>query len=184
MKVFPTILISLFLTLLPLSAYSESIITQAQFTTQVSDREPVDDLETLPSDFTETVYYYTDLRDCVGCTIEHQWIRDGEVVYSRKSVAKYPRWRWWSGKSNLEPGTWSVNIVVNGDHAMVDQLEVELSTPVLMQQAPVQYRVQKRVLTECDQELEYWENQLAENPTEEYYKFKLYTWQKRCSVIE
>lgn len=87
-------------------------VARAQFTSNVSEREPVDRLGSVPNT-TETVYFFTELRDFSGQTVTHRWLHDGEVVAEVPFSVGGPRWRVWSSK-NLMPewtGTWTVEVV-------------------------------------------------------------------------
>lgn len=157
-------------------------VDRAQFTTQVENREPVDDIDELYTDFGDTVYFFTDIVDCVGCEVSHQWIFEGEVVFELSTVPEFERWRWWSAKSQLEEGIWEVHVIVNGELTVTKSLQFIEATPIQMQQAPVQYHVQKELVNDCFEELEYWRSQLSDMPDEPYYQFKVHQWESRCSV--
>ena len=63
-------------------AYSASAangVEVAQFTTRVADRMPVNNITKLSTEFNK-VFFYTDIRGCSGCRIEHQWWHKGQLV--------------------------------------------------------------------------------------------------------
>lgn len=81
-------------------------LAKAQFTTRIFEREPVDNIKKLNSNF-KKIYFFTDVRDCKGCRIEHQWWHKGNEVSSVDARAKYPRYRWWSSKT-LTDNFWEI----------------------------------------------------------------------------
>lgn len=91
-------------------------VARAIFTTAIVDREPVDDLKTLPNS-TPRVYFFSDLRGLDGQIVTHQWEYDGQVMAEITfKVGAGARWRVYSSK-NLLPewtGTWTV-VVSNKD---------------------------------------------------------------------
>lgn len=95
-------------------AYAEGEVARSIITTSVIDREPVDDLETVPSS-NDTVLFYTDLRNMQGQTIVHRWMRGDEQIADVSFDVRGPRWRIWSSKKMLPEwtGGWTVQ-VVNG----------------------------------------------------------------------
>lgn len=87
-------------------------VARAHFTSAVSEREPVDQLERLPA-AAERVYFFTDLRDMPGQTAIHRWEYEGEVMAELAFEIGGPRWRVWSSK-RMEPqwsGRWRVRVV-------------------------------------------------------------------------
>ena len=89
------------------------IVARAVFTTQIVDREPVDELTELAND-SERIYFFTDLRGMAGQIITHQWEYDGKVMADVKfKVGSGSRWRVYSSK-NLLPvwtGEWTVSVI-------------------------------------------------------------------------
>jgi hypothetical protein len=87
-------------------------VARAIFTTAIADREPVDDLTTLPNS-TDRVYFFSDLRELAGQIVTHRWEFDGQVMAEVTfKVGEGARWRVYSSK-NLLPdwtGTWTVMI--------------------------------------------------------------------------
>ena len=105
---------SLFFTGLAFSA-SEGSVSRAQFTTQVKDREPVDQVLML-SNMVKTISFFTDIRNMDGKTITHIWEHEGKLVSQKEFEIKGSRWRVYSEKA-LDPsmtGLWSVT--VKDDH--------------------------------------------------------------------
>lgn len=91
-------------------------VARAIFTTAIADREPVDQLTTLPNTV-DRVFFFSDLRDLAGQIVTHRWEFAGEVKAEVTfKVGNSARWRVYSSK-NLLPewtGTWTV-VVSNQD---------------------------------------------------------------------
>ncbi|MCZ6462851.1 MAG: DUF2914 domain-containing protein [Proteobacteria bacterium] len=90
-------------------------VARAVFTSGISDREPVDELDALANDV-ELVFFFTDVRALAGGEVIHRWEYAGEVVAEVPFAVGGDRWRVWSSK-RLPPeslGEWSV-IVLDGD---------------------------------------------------------------------
>jgi hypothetical protein len=87
-------------------------IARAQFTTQVVELEPVDDLTTVSTEHDE-VYFFTELRDFTGQTVTHRWERQGEVIAEVPFQVGGPRWRVYSRKKLLPgwTGDWTVTVL-------------------------------------------------------------------------
>ncbi len=87
-------------------------VARAQFTSGISDREPVDRLDPIPGDRSE-VTFFTELRDLGGRTVTHRWIHGGETHAEVPFRVGAPRWRVWSSKQLLPDwhGEWTVEVV-------------------------------------------------------------------------
>jgi hypothetical protein len=73
-------------------------VAQASFTTEISEREPVDNVTFVESDL-EKIFFFTDLRNLKGQTVTHQWEHNGDVVANVPFDVRGNRWRVWSSKS-------------------------------------------------------------------------------------
>jgi hypothetical protein len=85
-------------------------VGRSQFTSGITDREPVDELISLSTD-QNGVTYFTELLDLEGHTVTHQWVYNYKVLFEKSFSVGGPRWRVWSNKT-LRPGwsgSWSVN---------------------------------------------------------------------------
>lgn len=102
-------------------------VARAQFTSNVQDREPVDEVNRVTAT-TDKVYFFTELRGFGGQTVTHRWRHKGEVIAEVPFDVGGPRWRVWSSK-NLMPdwaGTWTVEVVDGlGNVVRTATLEVE-----------------------------------------------------------
>lgn len=90
-------------------------IIRAIVTTQIIDREPVDQVLYFANTSGE-VYFFTELRHFDGQSITHQWIYNDKVVSSVNFDVKGPRWRVYSklALSRGGLGRWTV-LVLNQD---------------------------------------------------------------------
>lgn len=93
----------------------EETVYRAQFTTDVSDREPVDDLGQEIDTSHERVMFFTELRDLAGETVRHVWTHEDYDEVSVDFEVEGPRWRVWSNRSlpDEASGTWTVEVVSN-----------------------------------------------------------------------
>ncbi len=102
------------------SALLAAGVERGQFTTDVIDREPVDQVFTLTSD-NQQVKFFTEIMDMQGQTVTHQWVFNDEVMFEKTFDIGGPRWRIWTSK-NLQPGwtgQWTVNIL-DGERTMLN----------------------------------------------------------------
>lgn len=111
-----------FLMVLPAAAEDPAVsgtVARAQFTTDVIDREPIDDVgPVIKVEYGEIqrVYFFTDLRDMGGQQVIHRWTLDGEEQADVAFDIGGDRWRVWSSK-RLMPGfdgTWRIDILLGG----------------------------------------------------------------------
>jgi hypothetical protein len=98
------------LSLLVSTSLLAGTVERAQFTLDVVDREPVDQVDSLDTSHRQ-ISYFTELKDMQGHTITHQWIYDDQVLFEKSFEVGGPRWRVWSSKTLLpgQTGTWVVN---------------------------------------------------------------------------
>lgn len=104
-------------TILP--AWAESTVARAQFSTDVVDREPIDNIGSVVKveyGGIQRVYFFTDLRGMSGSQVIHRWKLDGEEQADVSFDIGGDRWRVWSSKRLLPgfDGKWSVDIVQDG----------------------------------------------------------------------
>jgi len=161
--------------------YIANNIAAAQFTTRVVNREPVDNIKRIGTEY-ERIYFYVDIRDCVECKIEHQWWHKGKMVSSVKGKSKYDRFRWWSSKTLTEYflGDWTVKVLINSKIRYSKTFTYFKPTHRQKQAAPIQKRIQVQEMSECEVQLRYFSDKVKETPNEPYFKFMLEKWGKRC----
>jgi Protein of unknown function (DUF2914) len=96
----------------PAATHKPAVVMHAQFTTGISNREPVDDVSTLDSSH-DMVYFFTELKDAEGQTIIHRWEFNGKTVAEVSLQPKAAHWRTWSSKKLMpeQTGTWTVEVV-------------------------------------------------------------------------
>jgi hypothetical protein len=84
-------------------------VTRAMFTTQIENREPVNQVLILEDNY-KSVYFYTDLRNLEGQDIVHRWEHEGHVVAEKVFSVKGPRWRVYSTQEldHSMLGRWTV----------------------------------------------------------------------------
>ncbi len=94
------------------SALQAAGVERGQFTTDVVDREPVDQIYTLTSDNLQ-VKFFTEIVDMQGQSVTHQWVFNDETMFEKTFDIGGPRWRIWTSK-NLQAGwtgQWTVNVL-------------------------------------------------------------------------
>ena len=87
-------------------------VERAIFTSQIVDREPVDEVAVVDTNLQE-ILFFTELRQLAGRTVTHRWEYEGEVMAEVRFEVGGPRWRVFSKKS-LSPsqtGKWTVVVV-------------------------------------------------------------------------
>lgn len=112
----------------PLSAMSaEPVVSRAQFTSAVLDREPTDELSAISPD-AENVFFFTELRNMDGTTVTHRWSLNGAVMAEVSFSVRASRWRIYSSKTLLPEwrGDWVVD-VVDQDGAVIETRTVSYS---------------------------------------------------------
>jgi hypothetical protein len=90
-------------------------VRRAVFTTGVEEREPVDELMSVPAGM-DTLWFFSEIVDLAGGSITHRWIYGGKTMAEVPFQIGGPRWRVYSSKI-LSPdrvGQWTVEIV-DGD---------------------------------------------------------------------
>lgn len=95
----------------PATSTSASV-KRAQFCTNVTEREPVDELTTL-SGPAERVFFFTELIGLGGQTVTHKWSLDGQALAEVPMSVGGDRWRCYSTKTlgNVGSGTLKVTVV-------------------------------------------------------------------------
>lgn len=163
------------------TAQADDNVFRAQFTTQIKDKEPVDNLTSLENVFT-SVSFFTDIRECVNCKVEHVWSLNGKHIYTLKGKAKYPRYRWWSRKTLNDNmlGTWTVKVKINGKERVSRNLAYFEPTRQHIQQTTMNKRLMLNEQGQCETDLEKWHKLTKEDPDDHYYKYMFDKVGKRC----
>jgi hypothetical protein len=94
------------------SPVPDAYVARAVFTTDIDQREPVDQIVSVDESATEAIFF-TDLRNLQGRTVIHRWEFEGEVISEVNIEVGGPRWRAYSIKS-LNPGQvgkWTVFVI-------------------------------------------------------------------------
>jgi len=90
--------------------YSEGYIARSNFTTEISEREPVDEITSFNTDAELT--FFTEIMDMEGKTVTHRWIQEDEELFSMDFYVGGPRWRVWTTKNIYDWNVGSVKVVV------------------------------------------------------------------------
>lgn len=153
----------------------------AQLTTRVANKAPVNNVTELSTEFNK-IFFFTDIRDCSGCRIEHQWSHKGKVVSTVNGRAKADRWRWWSSKTLTEDmvGVWTVKLFLDGEITRTKKFTYYKPTFTQRANTPVNKRLEVVEEDECETELRYFSDKLKEDPDDGYYQFKMEKLKKRC----
>jgi hypothetical protein len=113
------------------SPVPNAYVARALFTTNVVDREPVDQVVSVGED-QESIYFFTDLRNLQGRVVIHRWEFEGEFMGEVRFKVGGPRWRAYS-KKTLNPGVvgkWTVLVL--------DESGWPLHASIFMQGAPAE----------------------------------------------
>lgn len=87
-------------------------VPRALFTTEISEREPTNDIDTLRTDVSK-VFFFTEVLDMTNKIVIHRWLYGDKVMAEVSFTIGGPRWRIHSSK-NLEPswtGPWKVEVL-------------------------------------------------------------------------
>jgi hypothetical protein len=174
-----------FMLLTGVAISSDSRIKRAQFTTSVQQREPVDNINKIETSY-RTLTFFSEIVNCKGCKVYHQWWFQGEKKYEKKGSISSNRYRWWTKKrvQASNPGTWTVKVLINGK--VVHSASLNYFAPSMQQQraAPIQKRLKRKSVNRCESKLKYYHNKSKENPDDPYYAFMFRKWGKRCFETE
>lgn len=87
-------------------------LARAVFTTDIRDREPVDEIQSIGRNIAK-VFFYTELQGMEGQTVTHRWSYQGEVKAEITFYVRAWRWRVYSSKNLVREwiGDWTVDII-------------------------------------------------------------------------
>lgn len=113
------------------SPVPDAYVARALFTTNIIDREPVDQVVSAGED-QETIYFFTDLRHLQGRVVTHRWEFEGEFMGELSFQVGGPRWRVYSKKTLTSGvvGKWTVLVL--------DESGWPLHASIFMQGAPAE----------------------------------------------
>ena len=94
------------------TAQESGSVAKSVFTTEIVDREPVNDLNSFSTDIKQ-IYFFTDIRNMSGNRVTHRWVHNGETRAEISFNVGGPRWRVYSSKNLVAEwvGDWTVEVV-------------------------------------------------------------------------
>ena len=94
------------------TAQESGSVAKSVFTTEIVDREPVNDLNSFSTDIKQ-IYFFTDIRNMSGNRVTHRWLHNGETRAEISFNVGGPRWRVYSSKNLVAEwvGDWTVKVV-------------------------------------------------------------------------
>jgi hypothetical protein len=157
---------------------ADGYVSRAFFSTNIENREPTNRATKVSTD-TELVNLFTEVKDCVGCTLQHRWYRDGKRIHDLETKVTAKRYRWWTGSSVKTPGEWEGEVLLNGKVQQTVTLSVFDAAG--QPKAPtVQQRLKSEKVDECEKNLKYFHDMVRRYPDDPYYEFMFQKWGKRC----
>ncbi len=108
-------------------------VARSALSSDVRDREPVDELFgtiVLESGGARRLYYFTEVQDMAGETVQHRWVRNGETVATVEFPIGGVRWRIYSSKllSSTMDGQWEAR-AESADGEVLDRIEFNAARP-------------------------------------------------------
>jgi hypothetical protein len=94
------------------SPVPDAYVARAIFTSEVVNREPVDQIVSAGTEM-DSIYFFTDLRNLQGRTVKHRWEFDGQFMGEIEFQVGGPRWRVFSRKTLYpgQSGKWTVLVL-------------------------------------------------------------------------
>lgn len=110
-------------------ASAQTEVARAQFTTEVQNKEPVDEVSTFPAE-QDPLYFFTEVKNAAGQTITHRWKHNGEVMAEVPLQVGSDSWRTWSSKELIPSweGEWTVE-VVDANGQVIEQQTITVEAP-------------------------------------------------------
>ncbi len=100
-------------------------VSRAVLTREVVDREPVNvfKADVRLNEFTETMAFFSELKNMQGQTVRHVWRYENEVLASIELGVTSPRYRTYSSKTILpeQVGNWRVDVVDEQGHLLAQK---------------------------------------------------------------
>lgn len=97
-------------------------VARAQFTSNVVDREPADEITELTND-TDKIFFFSDIRGMTDQVVIHRWEYNGKVMAEVSFDIGGPRWRVYSSKNLLpsQVGEWKVSVVDGAGNVITEK---------------------------------------------------------------
>ncbi len=94
------------------TAQESGSVAKSVFTTEIVDREPVNDLNSVSTDIKQ-IYFFTDIRNMSGNSVTHRWLHSGETRAEISFNVGGPRWRTYSSKNLSDEwlGNWKAEVL-------------------------------------------------------------------------
>lgn len=105
-----------------LNQYTIQYIPRAVFAPQVVNREPSQVVTVAPKN--STVFFFTELINMQGRSVEHVFLVDGNVVHRQPFQINGPRWRVWSSVNTRNAQNFQV--LVYADHILVASKQLSI----------------------------------------------------------
>ena len=155
-----------------------SPVTQAIITTGVtSSAQPQTDNLSIIDSTIGYVTFYTEINGLNGEVVEHQWLYEHQEISSVAMVIESNKSLNWS-QSTISPsqvGQWEARVVdQSGNILAIKHFDVIESS------RGIQQVMQKQVINSCAVKLAELEEQIAEHPTVDYYRFLYNKQAERC----
>lgn len=103
-----------------------TVINRAQFTSEISNREPTDMLEGniyAAGEQAKRVYFFTEIFGLANATIRHQWYFNDQLIVEVPITIRGERWRCYSLKHLpiTMLGQWKVKVVDQNENVLVEE---------------------------------------------------------------
>ena len=95
----------------------EGYIARGQFTSEVSDREPANEVNSVKVG--EQIVFFTDIRNMEGKTVTHRWVQEGEELFSMNFNIGGNRWRVWTTKNIYDWNVGDMQVIVEDEDGKV-----------------------------------------------------------------
>ena len=145
----------------------------SQFTTNVVDNQPVDNVQRL-STVVRDVFYYSFIQGCRGCVITHEWYLNGQPIQAYHFTLQFQVNFYWTLKPSLAPGQWTARTLINGS--------VVTTNTFIHDSASIRDHRESQMSEMCRKNLQYWGEVLEEYPTDDYVEFMFNKWASRCGL--
>jgi len=69
------------------------------FTTAIDNKEPINNLQVIDRHDSQTIFFFSELKNLQGKRITHRWSFNGNVIYQKGFAVGGSRWRVWTEKA-------------------------------------------------------------------------------------